>query len=120
MTKALGKVEVRRRNGEFGSRKWEGGRWTEKAMAKKHTLPRRPFLKTLGTMSLAAGIGFAILIPGRVQADQKHYLVGKSRQKACTPSRGQSSGDCLCVSPLVSDLLMQITFKFLLRIPVLV
>jgi multiple sugar transport system substrate-binding protein len=40
-------------------------------MAKQHTLSRRRFLKTLGTMSLAAGIGPAIIIPGRAQADQK-------------------------------------------------
>ena len=42
-----------------------------KTMTKQHTLSRRRFLKTLGTMSLAAGIGPAIIIPGRAQADQK-------------------------------------------------
>jgi multiple sugar transport system substrate-binding protein len=40
-------------------------------MAKQHTLSRRRFLKTMGTLSLAAGIGPAIIIPGRAQADQK-------------------------------------------------
>lgn len=40
-------------------------------MTKQHTLSRRRFLKRLGTMGLAAGIGPAIIIPGRAHANQK-------------------------------------------------
>lgn len=40
-------------------------------MAKQHTLSRRRFLKSLGIMGLAAGIGPAIIIPGRARANQK-------------------------------------------------
>ena len=40
-------------------------------MAKQHTLSRRCFLKSLGTMGLAAGICPAIIIPGRAHAEQK-------------------------------------------------
>lgn len=40
-------------------------------MTKKHTLSRRNFLKTLGAMSLGAGIGPTVIIPGRAQAAQK-------------------------------------------------
>ena len=40
-------------------------------MAKQHTLSRRQFLKTVGAVSLGAGIGPAVIIPGRAQANQK-------------------------------------------------
>jgi multiple sugar transport system substrate-binding protein len=40
-------------------------------MTKPHKLSRRRFLKSLGAMGLAAGIGPAIIIPGRARAEQK-------------------------------------------------
>ena len=40
-------------------------------MAKKHTLSRRQFLKTVGAVSLGASMGPAVIIPRRSQADQK-------------------------------------------------
>jgi len=41
-------------------------------MTKQRTLSRRRFLKTIGTMGLAEGIGPAIIIPGRARADRKN------------------------------------------------
>lgn len=43
----------------------------ERAMAQRHTLSRRSFLKTVGTVGLGAGIAPAIIIPGRAHANQK-------------------------------------------------
>jgi len=40
-------------------------------MVNKKPLSRRRFLKTIGTMTLSAGIGPVFLIPGRAHADQK-------------------------------------------------
>ena len=40
-------------------------------MAQRHTLSRRSFLKTMGTVGLGAGIAPAIIIPGRARANQK-------------------------------------------------
>ena len=40
-------------------------------MAPRQTISRRSFLKTMGTVSLGAGIGPAIIIPGRARANQK-------------------------------------------------
>ena len=40
-------------------------------MAQRHTLSRRSFLKTVGTVGLGAGIAPAIIIPGRAHANQK-------------------------------------------------
>ena len=40
-------------------------------MAQRRTLSRRRFLKTMGTVSLGAGLGPAFIIPGRARASQK-------------------------------------------------
>ncbi len=40
-------------------------------MAKQHALSRRSFLKSLGAMGLAAGMGPGAILPGRARAEQK-------------------------------------------------